>query len=198
MPSPENPVSDWSDYYAATLEKPLHPMYDQLDRWAPRTGRALELGCGVGHGVLWWLERGLEVDAVDAESEALELLRQRLSTGAPVNLRRSTFQDLTLPGSTYDAIVAGFSLFFLPPEDFRTFWPRMLASLKPGGIFMGQLLGVNDDWKDRGFTLHDRVAVERDLENLETLYFEEAERDGETAVGTSKHWHVFHIVARKN
>lgn len=186
---------DWPEYYAATLLKPLHPMYANLEPHLPEPALAYELGCGVGHGVLWLLERGWRVRAVDAEPEAIAILRRRLPEGAACEPIVSRLQDLGLQPCRL--VVAGFSLFFLPPTDFDDYWRRLTGALEPDGVFMGQFLGVNDEWSDRGYTQHDEAQVRALLAPYETLYFEEAERDGETATGKTKHWHVFHVVASK-
>ena len=191
-----NPVN-LSEYFRATLDKPLHPIFEQLDPHLPKQGVALELGCGVGTGVLHLLERGLSVVAVDSEREALDLLEERLPEGADVAVLETRFQDLQLPPETYDVVVAGFSLYFLSPEEFASFWPRLVRAMKPGGVLAGQLLGVNDSWNDQGFSLHTREEVDRLLEPFDVLHLEEVERDGKTVWGEAKHWHAFHIVARK-
>lgn len=187
--------ADWSEYYKASIAKPLHPHYENLNPHLSEGGEALELGCGVGHGVLHLLEKGYRVTAVDAEEEALAILRSRLPNGAPARTVRSHFQNLEL--GTYDLVTAHFCLFFLSPAEFSAFWPRVVDSIKPGGLFSGQLLGVNDEWRDRGYTVLTRAEVDSLLSPFDVLFLEEVERDGETAVGTKKHWHVFHVVARK-
>jgi hypothetical protein len=42
-----------------------------------------------------------------------------------------------------------------------------------------------------------RAAAERLLAELDTELFEEEERDSITPRGKPKHWHIFHIVARR-
>jgi tellurite methyltransferase len=190
-------TESWSDYFKASLDKPLHPLWQQIDPRLKAGEVALELGCGTGSGVIHLVEKGLKVMAVDYEPEALEITRSRLPEGADVHLVKSQFQDLGLEPASFDLIVASFSLFFLRSWEFTTFWQRLVKALKPGAIFAGQLLGVNDDWAGRGYTVHSRSEVEMLLRPFETLYLEEAERDGETMLREPKHWHVFHVVARK-
>ncbi len=190
------PAVNWTEYFEATLDKPLHPHYEALEPYLPQGGEALELGCGVGHGALHLLGKGFAVTAVDAEERALEILRSRLPDGSSAKLVQSRFQDLEL--GRYDLVAAHFCLFFLTPAEFEAFWPRVVDAIKPGGVFSGQFLGVNDEWRDRGYTVLTREQVENLLSDFEVLYFDEVERDGETSMGTPKHWHVFHVVARKS
>jgi trans-aconitate methyltransferase len=137
----------------------------------------------------------LHVTAVDAEDEALAILRSRLPNGAPAKLVKTDFQELQM--GRYDVVVAHFCLFFLTPGEFDVFWPRLVDCIKPGGLLSAQFLGVNDEWRDRGYTTQAKEQVEELLNPFEVPFFEEVERDGETAQGTPKHWHVFHVVARK-
>lgn len=185
----------WPEYFAATVDLPPHPFFDLLDSYLPADGKAIDLGCGPGRGTLRLLSRGLSVTATDVSADALEMLRSKLPSNAPVEIICAPFQDLDL--AEYDVVVACFSLFFLPPAEFEAFWPRVCAAVRPGGIFAGQFLGVNDDWRDRGYTLHDKAAALNLLTEFDILHFEEEEKDGDTAVGARKHWHVFHVIARK-
>ncbi|MDR3690649.1 MAG: class I SAM-dependent methyltransferase [Fimbriimonas sp.] len=194
MASPQNPVGSWSDYYTAALKAPLHPLYEEIDKWLPQTGMALELGAGVGNGVVHLIEKGLTVTAVDAESEAIQIIRERAPEAIVIE---SLFQDLSLSEETYDVVVAGFSLFFLTAGEFIEFWPRLVSSVRAGGIIAGQLMGPHDDWVARGYSAHSHDEAWQLLSPFVVLHFEEAERDGQTTLSTPKHWHVHHFVARK-
>ncbi len=117
---------------------PPHRIFDLLDPHLPADGSALDLGCGVGRGTLRVLSRGLNVTATDVSADALEMLRSRLPAGANVDIVCAPFQDLTL--SEYDVVVACMSLFFLPPAEFGSFWPRVSAAVRPRRIFPGHFL----------------------------------------------------------
>jgi tellurite methyltransferase len=190
--------ADWSAYFKATHDKPLHPIWEQIDPYLQPGSIALDLGCGTGIATAHLLEQGLKVLAVDQEPEALELTRGRIGENADATLVRAQFQDLGLEPESLDVVFAGFSLFFLREWEFGQVWKRIAAALKPGGIFAGQLLGVNDDWAERGYTVLTRDQVLDLLHRFELLHLEEAERDGETSLREPKHWHVFHVVARKS
>ena len=76
---------------------------------------------------------------------------------------------------------------------------RLKASLNPGGIFVGQFFGVNDTWNtpDSSMTFFTREQAQKQLEGLDIVEFEEEDQDGATADGTPKHWHVYHVIARR-
>lgn len=194
MKPPVNPVGSWDEYFASTRDLPLHPQYRALEPYLPAEGRALELGCGVGTGARWLAGRGLEVLAVDALPEAIA---EATAFPTPPHLTYTCayMQSLDLAPSSFDVVVAGFCLFFLSREDFEAFWPRLRASLRPDGLFLGQFLGVRDDWAG-DYLCHSREEVEALLTGMEVFQLEEAERDGKTSQGTAKHWHVFHVIAQ--
>lgn len=120
---------------------------------------------------------------------------------APRRLRavQSTFQDFAFDGAPYDLISAQFALPFTPPAHFAAVFARIQAALAPGGVFAGQFFGDHDEWNTPDTTMtfvtHDQAVAL--LTGLETVEFRELEEDGNTADGTAKHWHVFHILARK-
>ncbi len=188
---------DWAGYFEASRDKPLHPLWKEIDPHLPPGGVAIDLGCGIGLGTVHLVERGFQVIAVDQEPEALAQTRARLPEGADVNLLKVQFRDLALDSESLDVAVAFFSLFFLISAELQEVLPGVIRALRPGGLFAGQLLGVSDDWASRGYSVHTREEVEQMLSGFDVLYLEEAERDGQTLQGEPKHWHVFHIVARK-
>ncbi|MBX3118427.1 MAG: class I SAM-dependent methyltransferase [Fimbriimonadaceae bacterium] len=189
----EQPTID-DVYFSAVLAKPVHPIYHTLEPFLPKQGLALELGCGVGNGALWLADKGLNVIAIDASAEAVDILKGRLQDRTNITVKTATMEKMPFPKA--DVVVAAFCLFMLSPEDFAKVWRKIKRALKPGGIFMGELLGPNDEWASNSLT-HSRQEVSRLLRGMERIHFEEVERDGKTVQGDLKHWHVFHLIARK-
>ncbi len=184
------------EYYAESLKKPLHPLFRTLEPHLPPRGIAYDLGSGTGNGTLFLSDRGFHVIAVDHDREAIKILQDRLEEGADVRLVEARLEDVELIAA--DVIVAMFSLFFLGPKGFPRLWKEVLHSLKPGGVFAGQILGVHDDWARLEYAVHTREQVENSLfADFEILHLEEVNRDGKDIFGVPKHWHIFHVVARK-
>ncbi|HKF70312.1 MAG TPA: class I SAM-dependent methyltransferase [Stellaceae bacterium] len=200
MPSDES-GKDWADYYAATADRPpRRTLLEALARFAPSaTPRfAVDLGCGDGRDTIELLRRGWLVFAIDAEPAAITRLQSHadLPEGAHLSCLCQRFEDATWPAA--DLVNASFSLPLCPPDRFAELWRRIVASLKPGGRFAGQLYGDRDGWVARpGMTHMDRVAAERLLQGLRVELFEEEETDAITPRGKPKHWHIFHIVAQR-
>jgi SAM-dependent methyltransferase len=187
---------DWDAFYGHTKDSQPWPLMIRAAALAPAPLRALDLGAGAGRDTRYLLEHGYSVTAVDAEPGSMALLaalpQDRL------RIVQSTFQDFTF--ATYDLINAEFSLPFTPPEHFADVFARLKSALAPGGIFAGQFFGIHDEFNDTGrpMTFLARAEAEAYLDDLETLEFTEEDEDGHKADGTPKHWHVFHILARKH
>ena len=185
-------VETWDAYYEASLTKPLHPIFAALEPYLPANGLAVDLGFGVGQGVRFLRSHGLDVRAVDSDPKALTFL----ALDPHVEATCEDFMAFKMPEC--DVVLAVFSLFFLSQSDFSSFCPNMVAKVRPGGLFAGQLLGLNDDWvKSKGCSSLSTSELKRAFKGWEFLHFEEVDRDGETILRESKHWHVYHIVARK-
>ena len=93
---------------------------------------------------------------------------------------------------------SSFAMPLCEPEAFHRLWDRIREALPTGGRFSGQWYGPRDSWVGRpGMTFVGRDEALALLDGLELEMFEEEEADGVTPRGNAKHWHIFHIVARK-
>ena len=195
---------DWDAYYAKTGQRPPRAtLCFALDKCAaepPADGDllAVDLGCGNGRDTVEILRRGWSVVAIDAEPDALQRLTTRpdLPAAAALTTQLGRFEDLQWPAA--HLVNASFSLPLCPGERFNVLWQRIVDSLLPGGRFSGQLYGDRDEWAgDPELTHLSRAEVDTLLADLTVEYFEEEEDDSVTPRGKLKHWHIFHIVARK-
>lgn len=195
---------DWAAYYRKTGERPpratLLFALDRFDGEPKPEGPqlAVDLGCGGGRDVVEMLRRGWRVLAIDAEKAAIDHLRAREDIGNAVLLETQVagFEEAVWPEA--DLVNSSFALPLCSPERFPGLWSRIVASLKPGGRFAGQLYGPRDSWFGReGMTFVDREALGTLLDGLDVEMLDEEEDDSTTPRGEVKHWHIFHIVARK-
>jgi SAM-dependent methyltransferase len=200
-------ASQWRTYYDAMANTPPRDTllfalsrFDAENRFAGTAPLAIDLGCGEGRDTVELLRRGWQVLAIDGQEEGIRRLRDR--PDLPLNPRLETqvsrYEDTRLPENAARLLNASFSLPFCSPDYFPILWQQILLSLVPGGRFSGQLFGDRDGWAGRpGMTHHTCAEAETLLAPLVIERFDEEERDGTTVTGAFKHWHIFHIVARK-
>lgn len=185
-------------YIAARRFDPPRPLLLKAAALAGRKDRALDAGAGALNATKYLLSAGFaHVTALDAAPSA-----QQLAAELPadrVDFVLSRFENFAFPVASYDLVNAEFSLPFIRAEHFAAVFARLLGSVRPGGLFTGQLFGPNDSWNvaDSGMNFHSRAAVEALLGGFETLELEEEDHPGKTKLGDEKHWHIFHIIARK-
>ncbi len=196
QPEPDK-ADRWLTYYETTHDRPPSPLLIAALTYVSAVGDALDLGCGAFRDTRELLKRGFRVTAVDSHPAVAEM-----ATALPQDHLEcviSTFTDFRY--GNYELVNASFSLPFNSPENFDEMFANVMKSIKPGGIFIGQLFGVNDSWNtpDTGLTFHTQEQVEALLKDngMHIIEMTTEEEDGLPAVGPLKHWHVFHIIARK-
>jgi tellurite methyltransferase len=196
----------WGRYYDATGDQPRETLLFALKRFESEGDSneegwfAIDLGCGAGRDTAELLRRGWRVLAVDAEEGAIERLLRRDDLGSDDVGRLETqvarFEEARLPSA--NLINSSFALPFCPPTQFEAVWQRIVVSLRRGGRFSGQLFGNRDGWAPApDMTFQTRGEAEELLRGFNVERFTEVDEDGQTAVGDPKHWHLFHVVARK-
>ncbi|MEM6400654.1 MAG: class I SAM-dependent methyltransferase [Cyanobacteria bacterium P01_D01_bin.116] len=193
----------WSDYYKAVANRPpretlLSALTNfERDNEKEESRIAVDLGCGEGRDTVELLHRGWKVIAIDSQPEAIERLKNRCDNETLLETRLSQFENIDLP-SGVNLINASFSLPFCEPESFPDLWKQIFSSLISGGRFSGHLFGKKDSWaEDSTMNFHTLSDINLLLENFEVELLSEEDHPGKTALGHEKHWHIFHIVARK-
>jgi len=188
--------SDWTDYYEGSKDREPRPLLlEALSRFGEDRADAVDLGSGAGVDTIAMLAHGWSVLAVDEQGEAIDRLRARVPPDLEARLATlvSSMEDVELP--PVDLVWASFSLFFCRPDRFADVWARISDAIRPGGRFAGQILGDRDTWAARdditSFPLDEARAL---FGPFEIESFEEEENDGEPG---PKHWHVFHVMARR-
>jgi trans-aconitate methyltransferase len=199
----QTPESQWTSYYNAQAGRAVRPFFlDALARFATSTPvigprRAIDLGCGEGTETLALLQNAWQVLAIDQEAEAIRRLLAKVAVGnqARLTTQVGAFEQLILPPT--DFVYAGYSLPFCAPAHFDALWAKIVAALPVGGRFAGQLFGNHDSWTSNPkMTFHTAEQARQRFSQFELESWEEVEEDG-NAVNGPKHWHIFHVIARK-
>lgn len=206
-PASSDTVSGWSGYYRTTAGRPprrttLTALAALQQASGSDPAAAVDLGCGGGRDTAPLLEAGLAVLALDGTPEAGPALQARFPAAwdsRQLTFRRVDFTSASLNLPPSSLVNASFCLPLCPPDRFDGLWSQIALAVVPGGLFAGHLYGPNDSWARRGdgITVHSRRDIDALFADWEPLLIEEEETDSITPRGEAKHWHFFHIVARK-
>ena len=215
---------DWPGYFNAVEGKPAREtLLKALELFEKECGKkrrelaALDLGCGEGRDTRELLRRkgparwslmvtdgsakGLEIlldslrEAEHARVYAAQCRMEELPRRYPSGIRAGINERRT---ARVDLVNSSFVLPFCSTRELPHLWAWITKLIRPGGRFSGQFFGDRDTWAHVRKTSGIRRA------RLETMFrdfvFEELreeEKDDVTSMGETKHWHVYHIVARK-
>jgi hypothetical protein len=192
----------WAAFCEATSTRgPLEYLHSAIEYVEGNVGagrQAIDVGAGGGADARDLLSRGWKVCAIDSEPASRRLLEERTPPGHRDRLVIVTgsFDTVVLPPA--DLAYAQFSLPFAGRR-FEESVDNVLASVVPGGAFVGQLFGANDDWaSDPHVVSVDRAWIDHRFADFSDLEIDE--RDHDAPYGTdsaTKHWHFFHIRARR-
>lgn len=201
LPSPitEIPEDDsWKSYVSQTKNAKPRPLLIEAVQIVREKNQALDLGAGALNEVRYLLDVGFQhITAVDSKPVAQEIYEKLPKD--KISYEITTFDNFKFEKNKYDLINAQYSLPFNPRETFAEVWGKIINSLKSEGIFVGQLFGDRDEWNKEGskLTFHTKEEAERLISGLKIVKFEEEDKEGKTAAGPVKHWHVFHFIAKK-
>jgi len=112
---------------------------DALDQpWAPKSGKAIELGCGTAPLLRWLIKKGFEPGlGVDVSKTAIAMAREQ-SKGLNLSFKKADLCK-SLPGKagTFDLAVDGHCLHcIIDDKDRQAFLSNTRRLLKKGGLFI--------------------------------------------------------------
>lgn len=191
-------MSDIKKYYEKTKDALPHENIKEFLKIENRKGKAIDLGCGAGRDTIFLLKNNWNVLAIDRE-DTKDIISNKLNKEELERFRfiKQKFEDIELEKN--DLVVANFSLPFCNKKDFNELWNKIVKSISEDGYFVGNFFGLNDSWvniKEQMVFLSKEEVLEL-LKPFDIIKFEEIEKDGKTALGTEKHWHIYEIIAKK-
>ena len=128
-------------------------LFDQLLRGRIRKDmRVLDAACGTGRNLVYLLQSGFDVFASDADSRAVEAVRQLAAQLAPhlpaENFRAEPVERMTFPDAFADVVISSAVLHFARDDaHFDSMAGEMWRVLKPGGLLFCRLassIGMED------------------------------------------------------
>src|SRR5512142_2450050 len=118
--------------YLAFADQRTRPAAELLARVpAERPARVIDLGCGPGNSTALLAARWPEAVLEGLDSSA-EMLNQAQATGGPAGW---VLADLATwaPAAPYDVIFSNATFQWVPDQ--AALFPRLMAFVKPGGVF---------------------------------------------------------------
>ena len=194
---------NWTKYYNNHRNsKPTYTLLKGLryfnDRKISLSKKSIDIGSGQGTDVGELLNQGWDVLAVDKELEAEKIIIDRFSKfhGNKLITQVQKMESIIIPEITL--VNASFSLPFCNPNKFSNLWSEITAKLSIGGIFCGQLFGLEDSWaSNNNMTFHHRNSLDSLFNNFRIHLLHEENKISKTSSGEEKNWHIFHLVAVK-
>jgi ubiquinone/menaquinone biosynthesis C-methylase UbiE len=120
-------------------------LFDQIHRRRIVPGmRVLDAGCGTGRNLVYFLNAGYEVYALDPDPRSIEAVRHLAGTVAPHlpadNFRTERIEQHTFPDAFADVVVCSTVLHFAEDdEQFDAMLRGAWRVLKPGGMLFCRL-----------------------------------------------------------
>ncbi len=129
-------------------------LFDQIQRGLIPSGcRVLDAGCGGGRNLVWLLQHGYDVHAIDRDEAMLSRTRRRATEfGRPdgeSHFRVECVEDCSFEDGSFDYVICNAVLHFARDRaHFDAMTARIAALLRPGGTAFCRL-GTNITLQDK-------------------------------------------------
>ena len=186
-------------YYKNTEDGEPNSTIKKFVNMNVKPSNAIDLGCGAGRDTIYLIKNGWKVLSIDRENTK-EIISRKLNEEQKKLFRFKTenFENIKLEKN--NLLIANFSIPFCNKEHFQEFWNNIIASILKDGYFVGNFFGLNDSWvetKKQMVFLTEKQVMDLFKDSFEIIYFEEVEKDGKTAIGEIKYWHIYNVIAKK-
>ncbi len=120
-------------------------LFDQLLRQRIRPGmRVFDAGCGGGRNLIYLLQAGYDVRAVDADPGSIDAVRRLAASAAPSlpkeNFRAERIDAHSFADASADVVISSAVLHFARDDDeFRAMLEGSWRVVAPGGLFFCRL-----------------------------------------------------------
>lgn len=161
-----------SDWQVEQLQQPCFVL-KEYSSLLPKSGKALDLACGLGGNALYLAKQGLETDAFDIAEQAINrLAKQAAYFNLNINMDVRDLNKVALSEHSYDVIVVSY---FLQREWFAS----IINALKPNGLLFYQTFiqteNITNGPKNKNFRLARNELIHLCSQLLLLVYIAEPE-----------------------
>ena len=179
--------ADWQKHYdeddlAWDLGEVAHPFVRLWKDKVLRPGTLIVPGCGQGHEVIYFAERGFHVTGVDYSPGAVKLLGDSLNLknlNAQV-LRRDFFELEAAHDQAYDALLEQTFFCAIHPDQRSAYVETVSRILKTGGMLFGLFYETREEggppFNTTEADIQNHFAAAFDIERLEKCSFSSEKR----------------------
>lgn len=191
-------VPKWDSFYEMTAGKPPRPLLLKGLKYVSRKDKALDIGAGGLNETKYLLDQGFQVTALDGEPSSAAAAKRM--NNEKLHFYKANFEDFTFPTQEFDLAVALYTLQFTPRQHFDRVVKAVLDSIKPEGIFVGNLFGEDDEWNngENQVNFVNETTAKAFFRDFNVLEWKEEKGPQYTDTGEMKYWHIYHIIAQRN
>lgn len=107
------------------------PFFEKFCDRVPISGRVLDVGCGPGTFTQHLVKNGFETTGIDLSEKMLTIARENVPEANFINM---DMQDLQLEDSSFDAVLAGYSLIHIEDAHIPNVLHEFFRVLGPNGV----------------------------------------------------------------
>lgn len=184
--------------YEVTKQMQANKNVKQIIKLNIKPGLAVDIGCGAGRDTIELIKNKWKVIAIDKE-DVSKYIKEGLTELELKNFKfiKSNFEDVILEKN--NLVIANNSLAFCSKRNFERVWDNIVNSIEKDGYFVGTFFGIKDSWLQTKNKMKFYSVEEINLlfKQFNIIELNEIEKDGISAIGECKHWHIYAVIAQK-
>lgn len=140
----DNMANEYVEYFGDDWEfiKEINEFASSFDK----EDKILDLGCGSGYITNYLVEKGLNATGIDFSSEMIKIAKKKYPK---LNFLLDDFLNIEkhFDENSIDGLIAIYSLYFIPKEQFEEMLKSLSKVLKNGGLFLFVTqIGTGEDY----------------------------------------------------
>lgn len=133
------------EYYNKTVKTDMGSLCDRFLKYVKTGGTIIDIGCGSGRDMKYFIEHGYQAVGIDASYEMC-----RLARAFGLEIENISIEEW-MPERKYDGIWASASLLHVPLSQIDSFFLKAERCMNTGGIaFISMKAGLKEDYDENG------------------------------------------------